>query len=346
MNEHELLDAVGGIDERYVNKAAAADGAAKRTAPSARRWGTLAAACLCIVIAGAVAIPKWLDRAPAGETDQQPGNETSVEKEQDGEPASVPAQPDSTEPAAGLFIPGIELPETGGAELDMLALVVYKGRIYLQADVYSEEEAEQFWPLVGEHLGTATGTIDEWSSQDDYAEEFASSCSGEVYTVKGYDEDFRICCISEWEDEEGNTISWINVLDCLNGITVEKGRDVFEDRLHLTERLEAVKWQAHNDWDYALGNMQDAAFAPGDWETFMEALDNGEFQYMWDPNASPTIYDTDHQAHLFLQMDDGTRVRLRLIEGGYVGLDGMHWYFVQLPEEDFEPVFTACGGTH
>lgn len=58
------------------------------------------------------------------------------------------------------------------------------------------------------------------------------------------------------------------------------------------------------------------------------------------------IYDTQNQAHLILTMSDGTVIRIRLIEGGYVGYDSLGWYFVKIPEDVFNSVYDACGGTH
>ncbi|MBK3494261.1 hypothetical protein JFL43_05205 [Viridibacillus sp. YIM B01967] len=52
--------------------------------------------------------------------------------------------------------------------------------------------------LRGEKLVRTKGTIDEWSKQDDYATEFASSIgNSDVYSVRGYDESFRIMTYSE-----------------------------------------------------------------------------------------------------------------------------------------------------
>ena len=68
---------------------------------------------------------------------------------------------------------------------------------------------------------------------------------------------------------------------------------------------------------------------------------------MSDPTSNnKSIYDTQNQAHLILTMSDGTVIRIRLIEGGYVGYDPLAWYFVKIPEDVFNSVYDACGGTH
>jgi hypothetical protein len=55
------------------------------------------------------------------------------------------------------------------------------------------------------------------------------------------------------------------------------------------------------------------------------------------------IYSTE-QAHLTLQMKDGTVTILRLFAGGYVGYDGLGWYFAKLPGETFDEVFALAKG--
>lgn len=122
----------------------------------------------------------------------------------------------------------------------------------------------------------------------------------------------------------------------------------------MSGRTETVQWQSHNDWDYSGGNIQKANIDESVWNEFWNQVDNGEFIDTWNSDnnrSNPTsnytsIYDTQNQAHLILQMNDGTIVRIRLIEGGYVGYDNLGWYFVKIPEDVFNAVYDACGGTH
>ena len=249
----------------------------------------------------------------------------------------------------GLHIPAIQLPATSeNANTEMIGLVVYQGRIYTQSGFYDGDEAQKILPLVGEHLGTAKGNIDEWSAQDDYATEFASTIGGEVYSVNGYDTGFRICICGEAEDENHNKNVWVNILDCLNGITLKNGSELFEDRLHVRERTETIQFQTHSDWNRGLNNTQIANVEPDIWNEFLDQVDNGAFIYTWDPGSkgNNTIYNTPHQAHIILSMNDGTLVELRLIDGGYVGYNAMAWCFVKIPEDIFNAVYDICGGTH
>ncbi|MBQ8974146.1 MAG: hypothetical protein IJ072_00285, partial [Oscillospiraceae bacterium] len=233
---------------------------------------------------------------------------------------------------------------------------VYNGGIYTQSESYWGADAHPIDALVGEYLGYATGSIDEWSDPSEYEQEFAGSIYGDLYAVKGYDTDFRICVRPEIQPEDDEPYLWIEFLDRLNDINLVTGADLFETRLHLRDRVESVQWQSHDDWNYNTGNIQDVELGEL-WDAFLDAVDTGEFVNTWNPNNSvsdpfyegkehTSIYDTPNQAHLILSMDDGTTVRMRLIEGGYVGYDALGWYFVKIPGEAFDAVYDACGGTH
>ena len=246
----------------------------------------------------------------------------------------------------GVFIPARELPKSSeDAMMDMIGLIVYQGRIYTQGPEYFGENAEKTRSLIGDYLGTAKGNIDEWSSQEEYATELASTIGGEVYAVKGYDTGFRICTCMEIPDENGQPELWIQFYECLNGITLTKGSDLFEDRLKISGRIEKIEYQTHEDWDFARSVYRDVNFADGVWEQFMEQVNACSFVDTYDPKApaGQSIY-SHNQAHLTLTLEDGSVVSLRLCEGGYVGYEPLGWYFVKIPEEIFNQVYDACGG--
>ena len=353
MNELELLDAVGGIDEKFVAEASAEKRSAGRRLV---RWGALAA-CLCVVAAGAIyAIPRINSHnlpadvpVPAADGDVKPAPSTA--------PASIPggASNENESDGRGVYIPAIELPSSvpEGTQMDMIGLIVYRGGIYTQAANYMGDDARAVEGLVGEYLGTCDGSIDEWSTREEYERDFAGNIPGDFYAVSGYDPDFRICIRQEFTGENGEPDLYIQFLDRLNGIALETGEDLFESRLRIPGRIESIEWQTHDDWNWNRGNFHAADLGPGVWESFLDEVCAGEFVYTWDPDrdfyegmARSSIYDTPNQAHLTLAMEDGTSVDLRLIEGGYVGYQPLGWYFVKIPGEAFDAVYDACGGTH
>ena len=338
-NNEILLDELGEAGEAFVPELPVKQkkhGILSRAAIG----GACAAAIACAVI-----IPVLHRSGTDTVSDSSSNQDAATVIEPDHQGSSQPDEP----AAEGLYIPAVELPESADiSTYDMIALVVYQGQIYTDAGIYDGDEAEKLMPLAGERLGTAKGNIDEWSKQEDYATEFAGTVAGEVYSVNGYDPGFRLCVCGEAEDEMHNQIRWIHFLECLNGITITKGSDMFEDRLHISERTETVQYQNHDDWNNGIRNYQTPEIDENIWNEFIEQVNNCDFINTWNPElkGDETIYHTPNQAHLILSMNDGTAVNLRLIEGGYVGYAPLGWYFVKIPEDIFNAVYEACGGTH
>ena len=316
MKKNKILESMEYVDDEIIEEA---DGyASAKKKHGWLKYGVMAA-CFCLVLAGTFVVKKSLKPLPEENT---------------------PAQ---------LVIPSVELPNSpmeDGVMADMIGLVVYNGGVYTQAEDYYGDDATAVDALIGDYLGYASGTIDEWSKKEEYDKNFASTVSGKVYTVKGYDTDFRICIRAEVEDENGNPTLWIQFLTRLNGITLDTGADLFENRLHMQGRVKSIQWQSHADWDLGGKNLRDLNIDSACWEDFLNQMNHGKFVYTWTDDMDQSIYDTSNQVHLILTMEDNTIVRLRLIEGGYVGYDALGWYFVQIPGETFDAVYAACGGTH
>ena len=343
MKDYELLDAVGGIDSKFVERAG-------RTAVKRPVWKAAVpiAACLVVLAGLYMAYPRLFPaQAPTGNA--EPSAASDINPVSPGETGQEALRNDG-----GIYIPAIELPESDVSAC-MIGLVVYNGHVYTQSSAYSYfgEAAESIDGLTGDYLGRATGSIDVWSSPEEYDRYLASTVKGEVYTVKGYDSDFRLCIRNMVEDPDGEPELWIEFMDRLNDITLTDGKDLFEDRLHVSGRVSSVQWQAHEDWDWGKGNIHEASLPEGAWEAFVDSLDSGSFIDAWMPDGSfyedrpySSIFDTPNQTHLFPNMQDGTIIELRLVEGGYVKYSMNGWYFVKMPGEAFDTVYDACGGTH
>ena len=296
---------LGDIDDRFI------DEAADYKKKSRRRGVYYLAAALaaCVVIALAVQM------RPSANISQLP----------DAPPAESST---NAEASGGVHIPAIELPEPAdGLAADMIACVVYDGAVYTQGAWLEDASA-----LLGEYLGRATGGIDEWSDESEYSVEFAGTVAGELYAVKGYDTGFRICCLND----DGSAL----LLERLNGITLDTGADLFETRLHLPERLEALSFLTHEDWNKAAKNYRTPELSEETISAFLDELCAGQFVYTWESERG--IYDSAVQGHLFCSLSDGTTVELRLIEGGYVGYQELGWYFVKMPGDVFDAVLAAC----
>lgn len=239
-----------------------------------------------------------------------------------------------------LTIPSIKLSESISPTMDMKGIIVYNGKIYTQAE-YLECDQTTKKSFMEEYLGKASGTIDEWSSKNEYSKELASNVTGDVYSVKGYDKAFRIC-IPEMYDG----CDFIAFFENLNGITLETGKDLFNDRLHLKENYVDVTYKSNDDWNNNSGDFKRLeGITNTDYDNFFDALYQAPFE---DISNKIDIIDlkglnTDfNQSHIFLKMEDGTTIELRLLENGYVGYQGMQGQvFAKMSDDNFSTIFQA-----
>lgn len=215
----------------------------------------------------------------------------------------------------------ISLPEAN-VVADMIAFFIYNGKSYVS---YEKLENDS---LKGKYIGTATGSIDEWTSPDDYID-FSGSTGGDIYSVNGYDEDFILCI----DNKDGTVTTYINN----NGITLTYGYELFRNRLNLKENYATVTYQTRNDWYYGTGeptefNNKQAV------DDFIDELYSSRFMYTSDiplENEGSSIYDEKEIYHLFFKMENGTTVHLRLFNGGYVMFAGINDICVKVDTDAF-----------
>ncbi len=300
MKKEYLAEAMDQVSDRHIEEAAVYQ--KKRRKFVWKGWAA-AAACLCVVICGAAV---W----------QQTGTE--------------PAQNDQPKAAKeGITIPPakVALSDSEGIAADMLAFIIYEGRCYVEIQQEIEED------LVGERLGTSTGLIDEWTSEDGYVD-FAGSVAGDFYAVKGYDPEFMVCM----GGYAGKMILLVNN----NGITLNKGAELFEEKLHLAGNFDKVQYQSRHDWYNENGNIRtfDKSYDQG-LAKFVEALNQGKFMRTDDiplEKGQTDVYDTLEICHLYFYKEDGMTVHLRCFEGGYVQYAGVLDACVKIDQKVFDAV--------
>lgn len=224
-------------------------------------------------------------------------------------------------------IPKIELPGESNVKADMIGLVVYQGNIYTQTGTQiTPEIAKQ---LRGDKLGRSKSGITEWSSSDDYTELASTIGEMDIFSVKGYDADFRIMSYMEHDGEV-----YAELYEHLNGITVAKGEDII-GKLNLMENMTSVKWQDFDSWNMGENKLHelsgDAAV-----QAFVEAL------YEAKPVAAELLFEqgiyetgSGEQKFLYIQLQDGTEVQLRLFKGGQYVRYANAPVFFQLEAEAF-----------
>ncbi|MCR4837467.1 MAG: hypothetical protein K5897_00865 [Eubacterium sp.] len=326
MNKKIIEDAMERVDDTFINEAIESIEKKKGAGTGNKgKWIALAVSAAAVIALGLIL---FFIRPTETDTNTEKGTGT------------LPVQ-DST----GVHIPAIEIEvPSDGVAYDMVALVVYHGKIYTGYE-FIEDDKEKVLSLVGDYIGEATGSIDEWSTQSDYSKELAGSVAGPIYTVRGYDPDFRLCNVISYTDEQGNPGKAVSFLENLNGITLDKGADLFEERLQIKGHVKKLFFKSHEAWNTGSKEMTvpDMTANQELWDTFLDELDRGSFVEI-DYVKDPGFYDNPHQVHLFVKKDDGTTVELRLFEGGYVGYQPLGWYFVKMPGEAFDAMYAACGG--
>lgn len=260
-----------------------------------------------------------------------------------------------TEPT-GIYIPAIEPPkETGNAQACSIAWFIYQGRGYTGASFYLKEQAQYIREnLVGEKIGYAIGNIrpdrikDKVITQDDYAIPFAGNIEGDVYTVKGYDESFRLCMMGGYTDDDGKYVEWVNFFENVSGITLTYGSDLFADRLHLLDRWESALCENENlVSDDGIYYRIDIVYSDlvsvsnKDITAFVKELYSGTFAFGVD---DPSFFGYNHKPkRLNFYMNDGTITQLFLYEGGYAMYQNMWgWYYVEMPGKAFDRIYNAC----
>ena len=212
----------------------------------------------------------------------------------------------------GVFLDKVELPEGSGSGAKMMPLIVYKGRVYIMAN-YRNMEGTDPESLKGELIGRTKGNLDEWSKQDDYAVNLASSIGEtDVYTVKGYSDDFRIMTM-----EEGVGVRFF---ECVNGIWVANGEELF-GKMKIRGNVEKVEYQLFADWDTGQNNYKDLDVMDKV-DGFVDALYQAEFLETIDAKNPDLPYSLNH-APLYLILKDGTIAEMMLFEGGYVKYVGL-----------------------
>ena len=211
----------------------------------------------------------------------------------------------------GVYIPKTILSDNPGTSAKMIGLIVYQGRIYTQSS--SEIDVETARNLMGEKIGRTKGNITEWSKQDDYAFDLASTVGvQDVYTVKGYDKSFRIMTFETFEN--GN--SYAQVFECLNGITVKTGSDIF-DNLKILNNIKSVVYENFESWNNAKQQLKPLSDAKS-LNDFLISINKAAAYNMdsvsgiWDDDSA------DAQKFVHITLMDGTKVQLRLFKAGYV----------------------------
>ncbi len=258
-------------------------------------------------------------------------NEAAEQANQTGERHTLSA----TFAASGeaVTLPKLKLSVTSNELSDMIGLIVYKGNIYTQSD--TQIAPGQASSLLGEKLGRTKGGIDEWSKQDNYATEFASTIGeADVYQVKGYDPEFRIMTYTVQDGGQARAEFYEN----FNGIQVSSGRDVFE-KMKVAGNVQAAVWQTYESWNNgshvyrSLPRMEPL-------KRFIDSLNDAKPIEQQKLQEELDIFNRVEQKFLLIRLEDRTEMILRLFKGNYVMYHNAHLFF-QMDEQSFADLWNT-----
>ncbi len=230
---------------------------------------------------------------------------------------------------SGLTIPKKELNLSNNVTADMLGFFIYQGRSYLQYEWLDSLEG-----IAGEYLGTSNGLIDEWTRSDGYVEG-AGSVGGDFYSIKGMNPEFMLCM----KLDNGSCCTYIND----NDITLKYGKDLFEDRLHLSENYTEIFCQTYSDWNENVNNYKKLEKGKAV-ENFISEIDNSLFMKTDDI----PLYNGQQSYHekclyrLYFNLNNGMSVNLALYDGGYVTFTGIYGACVKIDAEIFNEIIKLC----
>ena len=209
-------------------------------------------------------------------------------------------------------IPKIELPsDDKNVKASMIGLVVYQGNAYTESA--TTVDAADALALRGEKLGKTTGGIHELSGKDDYKELASTIGTADIYTVNGYDSDFRIMSYTEIDGQV-----YAQLFDKTNGMSISSGTDLI-GKLNIEGHVTAAQWESFDSWNNGLGQLQQLP-ADESLNRFIEAL------YKATPVATSSeleerLYGKEDRKMIYLTLKDKTKVQLVLF-----GEEGMVRY--------------------
>lgn len=153
----------------------------------------------------------------------------------------------------------------------------YNGSMYTSSDALSstdKAEVDAFADKLkeSEFAAVYSNRAQFWSEDSSKLSYSDDNINGTICSMAGYNEDFRVCvCYEQYIEPMDETYYGFVVFDKLNDITVNKGSDLFKDRLHLDEYAEVRVMrtdETNGDYEEKLSE---------DFSEFVQAVFDGKF---------------------------------------------------------------------
>lgn len=312
-----IAEVLEEIDDEYIAEAAVSKGQIINFCW--KHWMTAASVCACLLI---VALFVWnlpFSSMDVGKTGEDAQTQT------DGK---------------GVTIPEVKVSLSKNSEKDhymcMIPFVIYQGGVYLENANIPVDHV----PL-RDYLGHATGPINEWTPDDGYID-FASSAEGDIYAVEGLDDSFAVAFIPYGEDGDGRSL----LLFKDNGITLEKGSDLYEKRIHLAANYDSVQYQTLSAWYMEKEKEKKVLDVSYEDEisALVDALNEGAVmlrENVWEAQDMVEVLSNNMEFVLYFRLKSGIVIPLYVMRGGYVICSSMSDVCVKIPENIQEGIRMA-----
>lgn len=192
-------------------------------------------------------------------------------------------------------------------------LLHYDGSMYTSSLSYcATDKTGLNWDLIlGEELETVSGNHGVFWSTDG-SELSEVTYEGTIYQVKGYEESFRVAVCYETAMPLADTCYYLVVFDRLNDIRLERGEELFEERLHLSD---AVRVEGGLYGETVLYSLSEDTAA----EEFLAELYDG---ILLDASESTCPALDPAQSYVLIFYDSaGLITELMVYEDGYVSIE-------------------------
>ena len=244
----------------------------------------------------------------------------------------VPSASISTE-SGGVFYAAVSEKEIGQVCVDGLRIfdyLYYDGSIYTSSYNFNTGEkavAEAKLAAVSQDkLADIFNNEYCWSEDSEKLAQVSENTSAAVYAVKGYDKAFRVCLSYEkYIPSLDETTYGMMIFDKLNGITLEKGSELFIDRLHMDGFSEVYLRTIDEN-----GSRDEKLSV--DMTDFLSAVNDGSFVKA-DSETAEKFRSRDSRTLVFHSEDEVFDVAVSVYPDGYASMySGGEMFLLQIDE--------------
>lgn len=247
------------------------------------------------------------------------------------------------------YVPKTEIKKRDDTMLaSMVSMVIYNGRVYVQSGTnISKEDANL---LKGKKIGVTKDLCEFMEQSDtkvggtidfDKVEGLVGPGEVEVYEAKGYDENFRL--LIDYKDEYRDIPE---IYESLNGIRIKTGNDVF-GKLKIAGNIKSVKWDTFNNWNYGTHDPKNVDvdeninnFVKAMYDSIPYSLEDKEFRNQFYYKETEYYEEgQDKQKFLYIKLNDGTTIQVRLFSNGYIAYSGLYGFVFKVEEKAFNDLW-------